>query len=69
METEHVSLIEDEKLRIENINLKKQMLDMQTSFLRNEEAQVIQRIKERTGVDISGWRLDIASGTAINPKS
>jgi hypothetical protein len=56
-----VMLTEVEKLKFQNLTLQKQILGMQ-------EAEIVKDIKSRTGIDISGWNMDLNTNECVPRK-
>jgi hypothetical protein len=63
-----VELTSEERLTFENLNLKKQVLNMQMRELEAQERTLIGAIQNRTSINISGWQINLERGIATPPQ-
>lgn len=64
-DTAAVQLTNEERLEFENMELKRNNLELQ---LAPRQIELTKKIKSRTGVDISNWNINIFTGVAIKPE-
>ncbi len=57
-----ITLDEVEILTFKNINLQRRILNMELQEVNKQETLIANNIKQRTGVDISNWNVDISTG-------
>ena len=63
-----LDLTENEILRFRNIQLQKEVLSLKIKELERQETVWADMIKNRTGVDITGWGMDFESGICRPPR-
>ena len=57
-----ITLDEIELLTFKNISLQRKILNMEVQEINKQEVAIAEKIKKRTGIDISNWNVDINTG-------